>query len=258
MDRLNLGMAGGAAAGDFAAVLAWWREAGVDAAFSDETVGWLRPPEAEIDAPTAQSAALPRSAPAPAAPPRPRIGGDSASWPQDLASFNLWWLAEPSLDAGRTAGRVPPRGSKGAALMVLVEQPEAADTDILLSGTQGHFINAVMAAMGVDASEVYLASVLTRHTPMPDWAGLAADGLGAVTAHHLKLAAPARVIAFGSSILPLLGHDPAQNAANLHNFDQDGRTIPVLGAPGLDAMTRARAKSGLWQRWLDWTGNVPS
>jgi DNA polymerase len=255
MDRLNLGASGFTSTGDIAAVVAWWREAGVDCAFVDEPVTWLAAPEPDVAA-TADRPAPATKAIAP--PPRVRIGGPAEAWPQEQADFAGWWLSEPSLDSGRVAGRVPPRGMHGAALMVLVEQPEAGDSDVLLSGPQGHLIDAMLSAMGVAPDQVYRASVLTRHTPMPDWAGLAADGIGEILAHHLKLAAPARVISFGNNILSLLGHDPAQMTANLHSFNQEGGSIPVLGAPGLDAMTRARAKAGFWQRWLEWTGTPVS
>ncbi|MEP6868098.1 MAG: hypothetical protein ABJA20_06240 [Novosphingobium sp.] len=254
MDRLNHCTS----VTDFAAALAWWREAGVDSAFLDEPVTWLTAP-VPADAAATEGRPAPVAKPIEApAPPRARIGGPAKAWPQDLAGFAEWWLTEPSLDSGRVAERIAPRGTHGAALMVLVEQPEAGDGELLLSGPQGHLVDAMLSAMGIAPDQVYRASVLTRHTPMPDWAGLTADGLGEILAHHVKLAAPKRLIAFGINILPLLGHDPAQKTAILHNFNQDEGTIPVLGAPGLEAMTRPRAKAGFWQRWLEWTGTVPS
>ncbi len=238
-------------AGDIAAALAWWREAGVDHAFADEPSCWLAEPEAIAEqtppAPMQQrkAAALPAAV--------HRIGSDKAEWPADLASFPAWWLSETTLDSGRTVDRVSPRGIAGAEVMVLIEQPEAVDSENLLSGPQGKLLSAMLAAMGIAADACYFASVLTRHTPMPDWRALHEAGMGEIVAHHVHLAAPKRLIAFGSNILPLLGHDPAQSAHSLQVFNHEGRTIPLLGAHGLDALMRPGAKRSFWQRWLDWT-----
>lgn len=235
-----------------AGAIAWWRDAGVDHAYADEPTIWLAEPEPEKTA-AAPPVAPPRPA-APAARPVARIGGDRESWPQDLAAFHAWWLSEPSLDHGRTSDRVAPRGTAEARLMVLVEQPEAADSEVLLSGPDGTLLSAMLAAMGIAPGQAYIAAALPRHMPMPDMAALTAAGLGDVLTHHVALAAPQRILAFGSSILPLLGNHLTQCAQNLHELNHEGRTIPVLGSRPLDALVRGRAKATLWQQWLDWTG----
>ena len=75
-----------------AAALQWWRDAGVDYSFADEAASWLTAPEVKpAEAPAAAFVAPPPPAPSP----RPLIGGDPAHWPQDLAAFHAWWLAEP-------------------------------------------------------------------------------------------------------------------------------------------------------------------
>jgi len=261
MERFNQGGASSDPGSDFAAALAWWREAGVDCAFTDEPTQWIAA-EAEAPAPLATGKSVtprpvfkPERAPEPD---RPRLGGEPDNWPDALAEFTAWWLSEPSLDYGRVADRVPPRGVAQPRLMILVEQPEPQDHGALLSGAQGKMLDAILAAMGIALEETYLASALVRHTPMPDWAALNADGMAQVLAHHIKLVSPQRLICFGSNILSLTGHDPAQNTASLQFFNQDGETIPLLGSLGLDALVRARAKAGFWQRWLDWTGTTVS
>ena len=250
-------------AANIAAALAWWQEAGVDCAFADEPTCWLaenageKPATGQPNAPSgtpAQPAALRAPAPEPAK--LPPIGGDSEQWPQDLAGFADWWLAEPLLDDGRVAGRVSPRGAAGAPLMVLVEQPGPDDAERLLSGPAGDFLDSMLRAMGVAPESAYVAAVLTRHTPLPDWQQLGERGLGRVLAHHIHLAAPQRLICLGGNILPLLGNDLTQTTAGLHVFNHQGRTIPLLPARGLEAMVRPRARAVFWQRWLDWTGAV--
>lgn len=235
-----------------AGALDWWREAGVDSDFADTPRAWLSAEQA------------PEAAPGPKAPPKPaaapetptvRIGGDPGSWPRDLAGFAAWWLGEPSLDAGPSELRVPPRGPAGAPVMVVVPHPEPEDRERLLSGPQGQLLDAMLAAMGLSPDQAYVASVLPRHAPHPDWDALARGGLGEVLVHHVRLAAPQRLIGFGNTILPLLGHDPAKSAPSLPRFNHEGVSMPLLPALDLGVlMTAPRRKAGFWQRWLEWTG----
>lgn len=239
-------------AAQFAAVQDWWREAGVDHVFTDATEVWLREPEEE--APSAPKRIVPAIAQPEPEVQRPKIGGDPAGWPQRLEDFAPWWLAEPSLDAGGPRPRIAPRGQAGAKLMVLVPEPEPEDSDSLLSAARGRLLASFLRAAGVDPADVYLASTLTRHTPAPDWASLSRDGLGAVVQHHIALVRPRRVIAFGRDVLPLIGHDPTQTQANYREINHHGVTFPLLPERSLDfLLARPAARSGFWQRWLDWT-----
>jgi uracil-DNA glycosylase len=231
-----------------AAAQGWWREAGVDLDYRDEPQTWLAPEPVEGEA----TPRVPDAAPEPV---RPRIGGDPTAWPRDLAGFRQWWLEEPSLDPAGTRGRVAPRGAAEAPLMVLVTMPEADDSDTLLSGSAGRLVANMARAMGFTPDETYVAAALPRHTPLPDWPALTADGLGDVLLHHLALAAPQRLIVLGRDVLPLLGHDPAQSAPLVSEMAIQGRKLPLLAtyAPGrLLEHTRHRAE--LWRRWLEWTG----
>ena len=237
-----------------AAAQDWWREAGVDCLFEDEPVHWLRSEADEAGLAAAQ--ALPAARAAPSAPPQPSIGGDPSTWPQDLAAFAAWWLAEPSLDRGGARPRVPPRGPAGARLMVLVPEPEAEDGERLLSGLQGRLLSNFLLAAGVAEEETYIAAGLPRHTPLADMAALADAGLQAVTLHHIALAAPERLLMFGRGALPLIGHDPAQSPANFREINHLGRKVPLLVSRNLELLLqRPATRSGFWQRWLDWTGS---
>ena len=231
-----------------AAAQAWGREAGVDHDFHDEPHAWLTDPATE--APQAPVAVA-----KPEAVPPPLAGGDRATWPRDLAAFRQWWLEEPTLDYGGTLPRVPPRGEAGAPLMMLVPMPEADDRDTLLAGPEGRLLASLVTAMELSPAAVYFASALPRHMPLPDWNGLAASGHGHILAHHIELAQPERLMVFGRSILPLLGHDPAQAAPLPAEFAIQGRKLPLLVsyAPGR-LLANARQRAGLWRRWLDWTG----
>lgn len=240
-----------------AAAFDWWRDAGVDADFHDEPLDWLAkaalPEEPEI------RPAFAKAAPAPAEE-GPALA--AIALPDSLAAFAPWWLTEPGLDNGMTAGRVPPRGSAHAKVMVMVDQPEREDADRLLSGPQGRLLDAMLAAMGLGEDDAYVASVLPRHTPHADWEAVTAAGFGKIAARHVALAAPERLIVFGGNILPLFGNDLPLSPAVLRQFNQQGVNVPLLAEVELAALLeRPRWKARFWQRWLDWatsgTGTRP-
>ncbi len=232
-------------ASDYAAALDWWRDAGVDCAFEDEPRVWLReevPPAAPDPAPPPRTVARQPAAPALeralARDPAPPLGGDPAHWPGDLPGFRAFWLSEPSLDHGALADRVAPVGEAGAPLMVLIGQPEEGDREALLSGDQGALLIRILRAMRMAESEVYLASALPRPTPLPDWEDLARRGLAALTRHHIALAAPRRLIAFGRESALLA----------------EGCGVPTLAAPRLETLARSPAhKRRFWNAWLEWS-----
>ena len=256
---------------EFESALAWWQLAGVDCDFADDATTWLAEPSpartaaprqggpaSRADGPAALSppqdnVAL-RSAPLPdpserAAIPRRDWLGDSP--PVDLAAFHSWWMEAADLSPSHGFPRVPPRGARGAALMVLVPQPEADDRERLLSGPQGRLLANILAAMGLAESEVYLASALPAHAPMADLPALAAGGMDAVTAHHVKLAAPRRLIAFGSALGAMLGERTGQP---LREINYAWGNVPVLSSEALDAlMDMPRLKARFWRRWMEWS-----
>ena len=238
---------------DFTAALAgaldWWRDAGIDHVYQDEPRQWIAAPSEAVEPVEAATIV------APPLPPKGTVATDRSGWPTQLEQFPEWWLHVPTLDSGMAERRVPPRGPAGAAVMVLVEQPEAEDGERLLSGSEGRLLDAMLTAMGIGPESAYVASVLPRHTPMPDWTAIGADGIAEVTAHHVALAAPQRLIAFGSNILPLLGHDPANKPDSSRSFNHESLTIPLLSAMSLSALLATpRRKAAVWRDWLEWTG----
>ncbi len=245
-----------ASADDIAAALAWWRDAGVSHDYADDATTWLAEPDAEsADQPDKPTAKVRTSKPAsaPQAPLTP-IAGDPAAWPKDLAAFRDWWIASPDLAPGGFGARVPPRGEAGAANLFLVPEPDADDAATLLSGPQGNLLRSFLSAAGLAGADCYFASALPATITMPDWQELRARGLDALLAHHIGLARPQRIIAFGRNLLPLLGHDTAQAATNGLQFSTNDSEIPLLAGPTLNELLRApRRRSRFWQRWLTWT-----
>lgn len=236
---------------DITGALDWWRDAGVDCDFLDEPVEWLAPPEPERGAATERRRPEPKPDPD-AAPPPAKL--DPAGLPADLAAFTPWWLAEPLLCEGGPAARVAPQGKTGAELMIVVEEPEAEDGEILLSGIHGRLLDAMLSAFGTKREDVYLASALPRHTPGVNWTAMGERGIGQVLAHHVGLVRPKRLFVLGGNVLPLIGHESPHRPAMLRTFDHEGCSIPLLAAWALPALlAQPRAKPVLWKAWLDWT-----
>jgi DNA polymerase len=253
-------------ASEIDAALAFWRAAGVDCDFADDARAWLTeaaPPLA--DAPTAPlppasaasraeavDGAAPRGArPGAALPQRRDFWGDSP--PASLDAFRHWWLNAPELGAG-SYPRIAPRGNPGAPLMVLVPDPESGDSDALLGGPQGRLLARIIAAMGLAPEDCYLASALPRHTPMADLASLAASGMDRVTAHHIALAAPQRVVAFGQGLGALLAGAKGGEDQSLREINQTGISLPVMVTETLGSMLdMPRLKARFWRRWMEWS-----
>lgn len=232
----------------FAAACDWWREAGVDLDFTDEPQVLLTE-KLDGDRPAPPPIAKKQAA---VEPEKPRIGGDRAAWPASLEGFLPWWMAEPTLDAIGSNGRVPPRGVHGAELMIIVPMPEQQDGEVLLGGAQGKLVAGILRAMGIAESAAYVASALPRHMPHADWEGLARDGLGEVLSHHVTLAAPKRLLVLGRDILTLMGQEKRQGVCEVPLNDASIQLLAGFAPENL--LENARLRADLWRRWLDWTG----
>jgi len=161
-------------------------------------------------------------------------------------------MTVPELATARLNPRIPPRGPAGAALMVLVPQPEEHDCEALLEGPQGRLLANILAAMGLDDSVVYFASALPCHTPMADLAAIGAGGMDAVAAHHIALVQPKRLLVLGSGLATMLGGD--QTGEHLREINHAGGKTPVMVSETLEAMMdMPRLKARFWKRWIAWS-----
>ncbi|MFC3099607.1 hypothetical protein [Altererythrobacter lauratis] len=237
----------------FAAAIAWWRDAGVDCDFADSPVRWMQDATDAQGKPSGVAEQEPAPRPEqPVPPPLPRIGGERANWPTSFAEFVPWWLTEPSL--GPPARRIAPRGVASAALMVLVPMPEAEDHDHLLSGRHGTLIANMQRAMGLAPDAICVAAALPSHLPHPGWDSLRTSGLGDVLLHLLDLAAPQRLLVLGMDILPLLGLDKRRGVQQL---PLNEGALPLLASHAPDnLLANSVARAQLWERWLEWTDTL--
>lgn len=231
-----------------AAVQDWWRDAGVDQLFEDEVQVWLAEKAEEQVAPLQPAIAKRAKSKPKEEAPEPLY--KAADLPQDLASFQQWWT-DPANDLphGKRA-RIAPRGKAGARLMFLVQMPESADTEQLLSGQQGRLLTNIARALGIAEEELYFASALPCHCALPDFEGLAAQGFGAVVKHHITLVRPERLAIFSSKLPILLGQDPANPNDRLS--ERAGVKSLATFAPER-LLDHPRQRARLWQRLLDWT-----
>lgn len=257
---------------EFEAALVWWRSAGVDCDFVDDATAWLADTPAEIVSPAkgsghgppASAAAASSSGHDSVSEPRAAIAAAPAavaeiarrnllgdSPPPDLAAFRQWWCTGDWPAGSQAFPRIAPRGAAGAALMVLVPQPEEADRERLLEGPQGRLLANMLGAMGLEESAVYLAAALPCHTPMADLAGIAASGMDAVTAHHVALVRPVRLLVLGTGLAAMIGMTPDRP---LREINHAGVKVPVLMSETLEAlMEMPRLKARFWRRWIEWS-----
>lgn len=250
---------------EVASAMEWWRDAGVDYDFSDDVTAWLSSPPAEQEQTasqnaaatrqpgTAQRAAKPESS---AIPETLRIDFFAGNKPQTLDEFREFWLTAVGLDAIGPRGRVAPRGQAGADLMVLVVDPEEGDQGTLLSGPLGQLLGNILSAMGSPPEKVYFASALPRHTPMADTASLAASGLDEVVRHHISLAKPQKIIAFGARLTPFIAESLTQPEKSLRKNNYSAALPPILATEGLESlMETPPLKARFWRRWMEWSAD---
>lgn len=175
--------------GDVAALLDWWKLAGVDVAVGSEAMPWLggeTAPEPAVSAPLS----------APAAPIARPDAGDWAGF-RTLDALRERLLAQypnaPFAD-----------GDPASGLMILGEAPSAEDlrSGRPFSGPAGVFLDRMLASIGLDRTRCYIGLLCPRRRvpgpPPPD--AIAADL--ELTRAHIRLAAP--------RLLLLLGANPVQ------------------------------------------------
>lgn len=230
----------------------WWRDAGVDIDFTDDVTDWLEKQAGLAPVKSEQVAAKPPESDLVDLPQKKiDLLGENPS--QDLKEFREWWLSDPAIDQIGIRGRIPPIGPRAAQLMIVVMTPEEEDTQSLLSGAQGKLLDGFLRAARLERSEIYIASVLPRHSPISDGNNLKSTGYGKVLLHHIRLAEPKRLLVLGKNILPLLGHEMTQEPAHLQNINHENHTLPLMVVEGLGSMlAMPRLKARFWRKWLDW------
>lgn len=218
------------------AYLAWWQTAGVDCAVAETPHNWLRPVAVANSAQIAPSAS---DAPPPVK-------------PQDLASFHDWLNSESDHPETRWPGRrIMPVGAVGAPLMVVTDMPDPADVDAgnLLADRAGQLFDAMLRAIDLDRSQIYIASLFFARPPggMVEAADMASAAARMRT--HVHLAQPRRLLLLGDrTIRTLLPTSDLTTNDSLRDFNHDGGTLSVVATfhPRL-LLGQPAAKAECWR-----------
>lgn len=205
----------------------WWKLAGVEYLVEENTLNWLTldkrvaPPPQAVHRPVVQT---PDVAPA--------ADIADSDWPIDIESLKQQIAAKVALPGNCYGGNpVIPVGSKGAALMLILDIPEIADVESghFGGGEIGGLIGNMVKAMGFSSDQIYLTAMATTRPAIGELPDGAQNSLAPFMRHQIKLVAPKSVILFGSSAShALLGADMMQSRGTLHNFNHDVGNMTAL------------------------------
>ena len=183
-------------------LIGWWLEAGVDAAVSEIPRDWLGKQKSQPTvAPTA---------------PRP------IEKPTNLEGFRGWLAAASGLPMDRPGAiRVASHGPETAKVMLLSDLPareDAADGKPI-GGEAWALTSRMLAAIGINTDEAYVASLSPFHAPGARFNG-DLDACAAIARDHIRLARPERLILFGDApTKALIGEPLARARGKLHRVE---------------------------------------
>lgn len=197
----------------FHSMLGWWQLAGVDVTVDDIPRQWLRAPSAPISVPD-------HAVSAPVA----------DVLPSSLEALTTW-LGSPEIFAELGARRIAPAGSAASGLMLLADMPDNEDMggDVLISGTAGRLLDAMLGAIGRDRESIYLAPFAPGRPATGQLGPSLENELGRVARHHIALARPRGVLLLGdATIRALTGTGLAQARGSIHPINLDQATVPAI------------------------------
>ena len=187
--------------------LAWWLQAGVDAAVQEEPRDWLRPPSPKLPAKVAQA-------------PPPNIARIAH---ETLTDLQGWLASSAQLPlASTTARRIMPHGPQNAAIMLLSEAPTLEDfaAGQPIGGESWELVSRMLAAIKVPASQAYSASLSCFHLPGARISGSDRDACAEIARRHIVLAQPRRLLLLGDGpAQALLGKPLPQARGHLHKIE---------------------------------------
>lgn len=233
----------------------WWQLAGLETLVDEAPQNWLAPkpdpvPENRTPDPlpmarptkSPEPASVPAAAPAPLAP---------LALPDDWAPFQSWLANDAAVPGTRWhPQRILPAGTQNAKLMVLALTPEMADQDAgqLFAGDAGRLLDAMLGAIGLTRGQCYLASLALTRPPGGRIDGAEMAALTPLLWHHLRLAAPAKLLIFGSDLAQaVFGSDLAALRGSLRDVNQSGVTIPAVATQHpLLLLDRPARKAAAW------------
>lgn len=183
-------------------IIQWWLEAGVDVAVGEGPRDWLRRQQAPI--PAVPTAVAP------------------SAKPDDLAAFRVWLATSAGLPMDRPGAiRVAPQGGEAAKVMILSDLPDRDDAadGKPIGGAAWALTQRMLAAIGMQPSDAYLASLSPFHAPGARFNG-ELEACGDLARDHIRLAKPERLILFGDSpARALLGEPMVRARGRVHRIE---------------------------------------
>jgi DNA polymerase len=186
--------------------LAWWLEAGVDAAVQEEPRNWLKP--------------APKSAPEAKPAEAPNVTRPSH---ETLAELQEWLATSAQLPlASATARRILPHGPENAAVMVLSDAPTLEDyaSGRPIGGDAWALTQRMLGAIGIAPDQAYCASLSPIHAPGARLSGRDFDDYADIARGHVRLAKPKRLLLFGDGpSQALLGKRLIEARGRIHKVE---------------------------------------
>lgn len=136
-------------------------------------------------------------------------------------------------EAGPAARRIAASGFENAALMIMIDMPEASDhsTGALLSGECATLFENMLRAIGQSRDSVYIAALCPGRPATGRLSEAALPRLAEIARHHIVLSVPKRLWLLGSTVSrALLGVDDVASVGNLHDFNHATVNIPTVAS----------------------------
>ncbi len=237
---------------DARSTLDWWLTAGVDTLIDETPRDWLATPASSRRNTASQSQAteIPASA--------GMTDAKSAvvtTLPHNLDALRNHYETQADLPfAGAGATRVMPSGDPASGLMMLADMPtgEDAAAGLVFSGDCGMLFDRMLAAIGRDRVSIYLATLSCLAAPGGRLDAETANSCGALARHHLRLAAPRRVLLLGEAatrVMTGLSLPAARGRVHAIDLGSDTGGLRVNAVATYHPrylLTRPAAKAGAW------------
>ena len=194
-------------AAEAASVIGWWIEAGVDVAIQEQPRAWLG---ASVGTPAVEPHAIVT----------PEAGNEI---PASFDTFRAWLGETLSLPlATANSRRALPRGIEAAQVMLLADMPTPEDVaeGAPLAGEAWDLTERMLAAIGFNAEQAYVASLSCFHSPGTRLSGTDLDACAAIARRHVALAKPKRLLLLGDATSrALLGKPLTAARGHVHKVE---------------------------------------
>jgi len=191
--------------------LAWWLEAGVDVAVQEAPRDWLKP--------AVSKGTVPKQGLSPVE----RLGNVAAPTHSTLAELQHWLASSAELPlASATARRILPHGPEEAPVMLLSDAPALEDfaAGQPIGGDAWTLAGRMLAAIGIDSTAAYSASLSCFNTPGARLADADREACAEIARRHIRLVRPERLILFGDGpALALLGKRLVEARGHIHKVE---------------------------------------